>query len=79
MLTSISAYTYNDGKGNICQHRLSLLAYMFSVDKGDVSIGYNHIDIHFNDGIGDLCAHSFLARIHVSKDYLCWHTCSTLA
>ena len=33
---SISAHTYNDGKGNICQHRLSVSAYMFSVDKGDL-------------------------------------------
>ena len=57
----MSAHMFIDGKGNLCQHRLSMLVYMFNVDRfiGDLCQHRFSMSAYtFNDGIGDICQHT---------------------
>ena len=67
----MTAYLFNDGIGDLCQHRLSMLVYMFNIDRFNGDLCQHRFSMKayiLNDGIGD----------YVSIGYPCWYTCSML-
>ena len=79
----MSAYMFNVGKGDLCQHMLSISPsyqpYMFIGSIGNPCQHRLYMSEYMNNiGMGNLCQHR-LSSIYVGIYYLCHLTCSLIA